>query len=309
MSPPRTAITLVETVVVIGLVGALSGLLLPAVQSARDTASRAGCQDHMRQIGIASQNYCAAHGYFPASGGVFPDRDPRRATPARLLSWMAQILPYIDRDDLWRTADAACRSEARPYVSPPHVGYSTPVKLYICPAEGRLDAPVTSPKGRVLALTSFIGVGGTLDPDSVSPDAVGVMTAAPGVLRFSNGTRVEEITDGTSHTIMVAERPPPNSFQAGQWYQSAWILERFGGPDGIMFYIGPVIAGDPCSIGGAYGPGRLDNPCDRLHFWSLHRSGSNFLFADGSVRFLAYSARPIIPALITRAGGEVVELP
>lgn len=58
-----------------------------------------------------------------------------------------------------------------------------------------------------------------------------------------------------------------------------------------------------------FGPGRLTNPCDRLHYWSLHTSGANFAFADGSVHFLRYSARDILPALATRSGGEVVSLP
>lgn len=46
-----------------------------------------------------------------------------------------------------------------------------------------------------------------------------------------------------------------------------------------------------------------------FHFWSLHSGGANFAFADGSVRFLRYSAEPIMPALATRAGGEAVSLP
>ncbi|HLW66382.1 MAG TPA: H-X9-DG-CTERM domain-containing protein [Gemmataceae bacterium] len=58
-----------------------------------------------------------------------------------------------------------------------------------------------------------------------------------------------------------------------------------------------------------YGPGRIDNPCDSFHFWSLHPMGANFLFCDGSVHFIAYSAAEIMPALATRAGGEVVDLP
>ena len=108
---------------------------------------------------------------------------------------------------------------------------------------------------------------------------------------------------------MVCERPPPNSYQAGQWYQAAMILERFGGPDGTMNNSNPVVLGDPCGSGGGFGPGRLANPCDRLHFWSLHRGGANFVFADGSVRFLPHSANNILSALITRAGGETFELP
>ncbi len=59
----------------------------------------------------------------------------------------------------------------------------------------------------------------------------------------------------------------------------------------------------------AFGPGRLDNPCDRLHLWSLHPGGANFLFADGSVRFLPYSARNVLDALASIQGGEVVEVP
>ncbi len=54
--------------------------------------------------------------------------------------------------------------------------------------------------------------------------------------------------------------------------------------------------------------GQLDNMCSVMHFWSLHPGGAHFLFADGSVRFLSYSATEILPALATRAGGEVVSL-
>jgi prepilin-type processing-associated H-X9-DG protein len=55
--------------------------------------------------------------------------------------------------------------------------------------------------------------------------------------------------------------------------------------------------------------GRRDDPCSRYHFWSMHPGGGNFLFADGAVHFLSYSAEPVMPALATRAGGEAVAVP
>jgi prepilin-type processing-associated H-X9-DG protein len=59
----------------------------------------------------------------------------------------------------------------------------------------------------------------------------------------------------------------------------------------------------------SFSPGQPGNQCDAFHFWSLHTGGANFLFADGSVHFLTYSAGPIMPALATRGGGEAVTVP
>ncbi|HEV2947513.1 MAG TPA: H-X9-DG-CTERM domain-containing protein [Gemmataceae bacterium] len=58
-----------------------------------------------------------------------------------------------------------------------------------------------------------------------------------------------------------------------------------------------------------FGPGKVDNQCDVFHYWSLHRGGANFLMVDGSVHFIHYSAAPLMPALATRSGREVVSLP
>lgn len=57
-----------------------------------------------------------------------------------------------------------------------------------------------------------------------------------------------------------------------------------------------------------FGPSLASHPCAPFHFWSLHKSGANFLMADGSVRFFPYSAKKILPALASKAGGEVTEL-
>src|SRR4029079_795773 len=106
---------------------------------------------------------------------------------------------------------------------------------------------------------------------------------------------------------------PPESLQAGWWYPGfEFIATGLVGPNnwlrfGNYVYTRSDEEGENWRHN--FGPGRLDNPCDRYHFWSLHPGGGNWLFADGSVRYLAYSAHQIMPALAPRAGGEVVTVP
>src|SRR5262245_20532704 len=86
-------------------------------------------------------------------------------------------------------------------------------------------------------------------------------------------------------------------------------------PAEYIFRLGPRLTHGRLTLKGlapgayTYGPGQLDNQCDMFHFWSLHEGGAHFLFADGSVHFLRYSAAPILPALASRGGGESVSLP
>ena len=127
------------------------------------------------------------------------------------------------------------------------------------------------------------------------------------------GIRLTDIIDGSSNTLMAGERPPPKTLQAGQWYTRLYfgtgVFGMLRGPDGTILENELPLPLDTCEGPFQFGPGRLDNPCDRYHFWSLHPGGANFLFADGAARYLPYSAQPIMPALASRAGGEVVSLP
>lgn len=136
----------------------------------------------------------------------------------------------------------------------------------------------------------------------------------PGRVQLAGGLApLSAVTDGMSQTVMIGERPPPDSLQAGRWYtgsqNGSWDMNL--GPEGAMPVRTPAVATDPECVGPvyAYGPGRLDNPCDRYHLWSLHSGGANFAYADGSVRFLSYSGAAVLPALATRAGGEAVPVP
>src|SRR5262249_42670158 len=132
------------------------------------------------------------------------------------------------------------------------------------------------------------------------------------VLYLNSKVRLTDITDGTSNTILVGERPPSPDFWYGWWY-AGYGQAGTGSIDMLLGarernYGGGYVAQFP-SRPHHFQPGNIREQCDVFHFWSLHSGGANFVFGDGSVQFLAYSADSILPALATRASGEVVQLP
>jgi prepilin-type processing-associated H-X9-DG protein len=297
--PRRPAFSLVELLVLIGVIGTLAGLLLPAVQRTREAANRIGCQNNLRQVGMALFNFQSDHGQLPP----LPVRAKDTLNPNECLSWMALVLPQLEQDDLYRLSVAACRINPDSTQNPPHVGFATPIRTFVCPDDGRLRNPLTDRFGVTAAYGSYVGIASVAIPGS--------NVLSLGALGDIPGCRLADITDGLSSTIMLGERPPPSSLQAGWWYPIYWAYPGVRGPNNALI-LGGVLVGDErhCgSVRGTFGPGRIENPCDRYHFWSFHPGGANFLFADGHVTFLPYSAEPLIRSLATRSNGEVVALP
>ena len=267
----------------------------PAVNQARQR-SRVSCQNNLKQIDwpfrtITTPTAVCRH-----------FRPSPRADPNALLGWMVLILPQMEQVELYRTSVEACRADTDPCITCRMSGWprwSSPT--HVPPTVGY---PHRLPTAMVTAAySSYIGIGG-----AVRPEASRGLAGAMGY----PGSRFAEITDGLSQTIMVGERPPPDSLQAGWWYHGALGHGTdFNGPNNVITLGGILLfAVDPCTkIKGTSGPGRLDHPCDRFHLWGLHTGGANFLFADGSVRFMSYSAEPIVLSLASRSGGEIVELP
>jgi prepilin-type processing-associated H-X9-DG protein len=173
----------------------------------------------------------------------------------------------------------------------------TVVPLFLCPADGRAaQAQFAQHEKITVAVTSYLGVEGK-DLDTLG-----------GVLYRDSRVRIADISDGTSQSLFAGERPPSTDFEFGWWY--AGEGQRLSGSAEMVLGVEeqnvlPVTKGS-CAPGVyTYEAGSTKNQCDMFHFWSLHLSGANFLFCDGSEHFLAYSAAPIMPALASRAGGEV----
>ncbi len=278
-------------------------------------------------------------------------------------SWMARILPLLEQEPAYQQASAWAdqfpTTQTNPHfwrpkggtwqnpVSPPQnpvLGLVMPA--FSCPADGRTLATYFDGKNTV-GLTSYLGVQGVNQYDHTgmfqpfaNPVAVNNVLAKGiymegfqygNVLSWMNPRsrnvaprRLADVTDGTSTTVMVGERPPSADRDFGWWFAgvgmeddstadcllatNTYNQDESGAacPPRLANGRFPPLPSDRTSF---FQPGVLGDNCHKLHFWSLHAGGANFLFADASVRFLSYSAADVLPQLATISGGEVAAIP
>jgi type II secretory pathway pseudopilin PulG len=298
----RFGFTLTELLVIIGIIGIFLALLLPAIQHVRAAADRFVCQSNLRQIATAIHLYHADYKHVPKSA----HRVNWQTDPNSLLSNLSHLLPYIEQEQAFAKALQATSTGARPWKNPPHEPLAMVMKLYLCPADSRLNQTMTDADGITAAYGSYLPCSGSGEPNGQGIFGV--------TLPFLQGIPFSAVSDGLSNTLMIGERPPPDTLQAGKWYpQQTTTFGKYGilvGPDDSLSVLQLAPSLDPCGGRFWFGPGRTDNPCDRYHFWSLHSGGSLFAFGDASVHWIPYSThRSVVMALATRFGGEVVSIP
>jgi prepilin-type N-terminal cleavage/methylation domain-containing protein/prepilin-type processing-associated H-X9-DG protein len=313
----RSGFTLIELLVVIAIIAILIGLLVPAVQKVREAAARTQCVNNLKQMGLAAHNYHDANKRLPS--GVWSPLTATYATDWWYISWMGRILPYVEQDTVGRLITPEFQRIYYPWgfaatgQNAPHLQLGLPMPLFICPSESRslVNPSVNLGWGNApVAFTCYLGNSGTNS------------RAKDGVMYDQSKIKLTAITDGTSNTILVGERPPSADLNFGWWYAGAGFYDA---AVGTQVGVGDVLLGareiyyaqdSGDSVGGPglgcaqtfvnFQPGDINQPCHQVHFWSYHPGGSNFCFADGSVHFLSYSADPQMPALVTRAGGEII---
>jgi prepilin-type N-terminal cleavage/methylation domain-containing protein/prepilin-type processing-associated H-X9-DG protein len=305
--------TLIELLVVIAIIAVLIGLLLPAVQKVREAANRMSCSNNLKQIGLALHNYHDTNARFPAGGYT-----PGACCSTRSGSnWAIDLLPYVEQDALfkqylqWPVANEDSRNA---FVRTQFV------KTYSCPSDvdtNRTDLPASGPgSGLQYARGSYRAVSGktanvgrtfwdTYEPttgwDPLNPAWRGLLHSVGGhAVQGKSGETMASITDGTSNTIVVGEYtnidvPRRRTFWAYTYtsYNQSSITEQ-----------SRILGNSYTRCAQLPGPG-ADNPCKRS-FGSNHAGGLNFVFGDGSVRFVSYNVDIFILAgMATISNGEV----
>jgi prepilin-type N-terminal cleavage/methylation domain-containing protein/prepilin-type processing-associated H-X9-DG protein len=304
----RRGFTLIELLVVIAIIAVLIGLLLPAVQKVREAAARSQCANNLKQIGLALHNYHDANKSFPPgylATGAYGD-GATDTTPG--WSWAAFILPYVEQDNLGRQLNFSKSVETSPAIQ-------MMVKVYLCPSDVAPTAgvPVPDAFGTPVALaapSSYAACCGGDESGTTDPTGLGIFYR-------NSRTRLTDVTDGTSNTILVGERSWGNA--NGIWAGAINNGVCLRGPQnpcpgtGAASYPAAtlVLAHSHLNNTTTDTDGGLDD------FSSRHAGGSNFVFADGSVRFLrsvpsdlpggGYTPDSLtFQALGTRANGEVL---
>jgi prepilin-type N-terminal cleavage/methylation domain-containing protein len=296
----RRAFTLIELLVVIAIVAILMGLLLPAVQKVRESAARLQCENNLKQIGLACHAYHdALQGLPPGYQATQPYKDGATDTSPGW-GWSAFLLPYLEQENLARQLNFT-----QPIASSP--GIQMVLKVYLCPTDvpPQLAFAILDATGTVLTYAAPSSYAATCGPDASDvADFLG-----QGVFYRNSHTRLVEITDGTSQTVLVGERA---------WVDSEGIWA--GAINGGTMRPGPrnrwqtAIAPAPCLVLAhnnwinikTDADGGLDD------FSSYHVNGVNLLFGDGSVHFLQSITsdgpeHQAFQALGTRSGGEAIQ--
>jgi prepilin-type N-terminal cleavage/methylation domain-containing protein/prepilin-type processing-associated H-X9-DG protein len=283
----RTAFTLIELLVVIAIISTLIGLLLPAVQKAREAAARISCANNLKQLGLAMANYESAHGRLP------PSR--MRVGSA---TWAVLVLPQMEQDNLYRQWNVGFT-----YYQQNQTARTSGVKNYFCPSRRTAADSFSGSRTGDIPSDPSLGTSGHL-PGALADYAVVVdpagsdcpndtSTSDRAAFQMGIGHRLLDFSDGLSNTLLIGEKHVPQDKNGYGW----WDCSSYNGD----YY--------QCSSrtgGRLYG--LTTNPKDTgWKFGSRHTQVVQFAFADGHVQTLPEILDPyVLELLVKRADGEVI---
>lgn len=313
----RPAFTLVELLVVIAIIGVLIGLLMPAVQAARETARRGQCANNLKQMGLGFHSYHATHNVFPPSyviqpggGGLNGTPDPVTRDAGPGWAWGTMLLPFAEQLPLYQRFDhfRPCWDERNREAA------LTQLAMYLCPSATRSDEPfdVLDKNGATLARfarSCYVANVGQEEPWGFTKDDYGPIPDGP---LYRNGRiRAADVRDGLSNTVFVGEHHPVLS-------SKTWV----GVVPGASVCPKPEFAFSTCDHAATLvnvhsGPASDETPpvihapnaptCHVCQMYSEHPGGCHVLMGDGSARFISeYIHQPTWAALSSRAKNDAI---
>jgi prepilin-type N-terminal cleavage/methylation domain-containing protein/prepilin-type processing-associated H-X9-DG protein len=281
--------TLIELLVVMAIIGVLVGLLLPAVQASREAARRIQCENNLKQLGIAFQNHHDQLGAFPTGGWKW-------STPPTYISgvpatgkqqkagWGFQVLPYVEGTNIWTGGQA--QTDADRVL----VAIGTPSSVFFCPSR-------RSPQTLIYSDPQYLN---GIETKQALCDYAASNIEGTGVVKQFDPNRIADVTDGTSNTLLVAEKRL-NLTRLGLvqddddiGYTSGFDQDTIRSTDNPP---APDFRGAPGSH--ATGDHR---------FGSSHPGRFNALLTDGSVRPISYTINPtVFRYLGNKADGQILD--
>jgi prepilin-type N-terminal cleavage/methylation domain-containing protein/prepilin-type processing-associated H-X9-DG protein len=300
----RRAFTLIELLVVIAIIAILIGLLLPAVQKVREAAARSKCQNNLKQIGLALHTYHDANSALP----------PGATSQGSFFGFHVLILPYIEQGNLY--ADPSRVNFSKPWWDDANNGImQTRVPIYYCPSFD-LEKGTNSLTGAPVYSTHYFGVMGAKGPGysfqgAATPTQRGGF-ADNGVLYRDSKVPLTDVPDGTANTFAVGEIAwAPENVPGGGYamHRRGWVEGADGTADGGTAHACKNV-NFALNARGYVASGTTVEFFNDISFGSRHAGGANFVFADGSVRFVAQSVElALYKNTASRNGGEVSVVP